>query len=104
MAHGTITIAGESRTLEQADESWINQQINRRNNDDVPVCVVVALKTTGVDVRLATSACVITGGGGRLPSVREQQIFELWRTHGMTTNGFAGGQLISFLKQLRRLL
>ena len=77
----TIHISDSSRDFENSrdiDESWINQQINRRQRDGVTICVRVSIKneTPKVDMTLATVGCVGRGGGGRPPNSYESQIFD----------------------------
>ena len=101
---GTVTIAGDTRSLSDADESWATQQVNRRRRDGLGVCVVVKVETSGINLTLATSACVGSGGGGgRLPNAREQDVFDMWNSLHLNTSDFTGGNLVAFLKQLRRL-
>jgi hypothetical protein len=101
---GTVTIAGDTRNLSDVDESWVTQQVNRRRRDGLAVCVVVKVETTGLNMTLATSACVGSGGGGgRLPNPREQDVFDMWNSLRLNTSDFTGGNLVAFLKQLRRL-
>ncbi len=39
------------------DESWINQQINKRKEDKEKVCVRVYIKNEFIDILLTTPAC-----------------------------------------------
>lgn len=94
-----VKIGGTERRLEEADESWINQQINRRRAAGEIVCVVVRIDTTTAKVTLATSACG-GGGGGRPPNSEERRIIGLWRKHRLNVDDFTGGNLIAFLRQL----
>jgi hypothetical protein len=98
----TVTINGETRDAADVPESWINQQISRRRDDALPVCVRVAIKTSGVDVVLATPGCGSGGFGGRQPKPNEAEIIELWRKRGLNDPEFSGGNLVAFLKQLSR--
>lgn len=96
-----VTIGGESRDINDANESWINQQINRRRKDGQSVCVVVSVKTSGVDMRLSTPGCSdFAGGGGRAPNENERELFDLWDKRGLNRPDFTGGNLIAFLKQI----
>lgn len=105
MADVRIRIGTETRNLEDASESWITDQINRRKKDGQSVCVEVVIHTSGLNIRLATPGCGSAGrGGGRPPTANEQSIFRLWDERGLDSDGFAGGNLVAFLKQLRRLL
>jgi len=38
----------------------------------------------------------------RRPTLAEQRIFDLWDTLGLNEPAYSGGQLIGFVKQLRR--
>lgn len=100
----TIKIGPGEATIEQADEGWINQQINRRRADGAVVCVQVSIQEPDVHMALATPTCAGNGGGGRPPNEREKQIFELWCDRGLDQRDFTGGSVIAFLHQLRRFL
>ena len=100
----TIAIGSAQTTLDQADEGWINQQINRRRSDGAVVCVQVSIRESDVNVVLRTPACSDGGGGGRLPNPREKRIFDLWSERHLNGRDFTGGDVISFLQQLRRIL
>jgi hypothetical protein len=103
MADITVRIGGETRTIADASESWITEQLNRRKRDGQSVCVEVLLSGSGVDLRLATPGCgQSSGGGGRQPNSNEQDIFSLWLERGLGSADFTGGNLIAFLKQLRK--
>lgn len=94
---------GETRSLAEAGESWINQQINRRRAEGQNVCVEVSISTSGLNLRLATPGCG-SGGGGRPPTANERAVLDLWSKLGLLSGDFTGGNLVAFLKQLRRLL
>ncbi len=91
-------------SVRDIDESWINQQINRRNEDGLDVCVQVSVQQEAVDIRLSTPACTGYGGGGRRATEQEQGIFDLWEKHGLNASDFTGGKVVAFFKQLRKLL
>lgn len=100
----TVKIGSSEQPLENADESWINNQINGRRRDGETVCVLVRLKEDPVDLILSTPNCGGGGGGSRLPNAQEERIIELWNKHGLNQREFQGGNLVAFLKQLRRIL
>ncbi len=104
MATTTVKIGSEERSLDTADEQWINQQINKRRADGEQVCVRVQIVAEGVNVSLSTPTCGggRGGGRGRRPNANEQRIVDLWRERGLTAPNFTGGSLVAFLKQLRR--
>jgi hypothetical protein len=100
----TVQIGNETRDFNDASETWIDDQIVRRQRDRSPVCVVT-IKTAAADVFLATPMCSGRGGGGtRSPNQREQQIFALWNEHKLDSADFTRGSLVAFLKQLRKLI
>jgi len=100
----TVRIGSDEKDMSDLlDESWINQQINRRRRDGEVVCVRVIIRDAGLDMILATPSCG-SGGGGRLPNAAEREIFELWGRRHLNTPGFSGGDVVSFLKQLRSLV
>lgn len=98
----TIKIGESERPLADAEPSWVNQQINRRREDGVSVCVRVTIRTQTLNIVLATPGCA-GGGGGRPPTRDEQAILDLWQERGLSRPEFTGGNLIAFLRQLERL-
>ena len=97
-----IKIGGNERNIEEADSSWINQQINRQRKDG-PVCVRVTINNNDVNMVLSSGNCP-QGGGGRPPRPKEKEIFELWDKHQLNEKDFPSGQLVSFIKQITKLL
>lgn len=95
-----IVIGTSERDLNDASESWINEQINRRKADGLPVCVKVLIDKPGIKMSLSTPTCQQSGGGGRPPNADEHKIFQLWERLHLGTDKFTGGNLIAFLKQL----
>ena len=100
----TVQIGSETQDLSNFDENWVNQQINRRRQDGQNVCVRVSIATSGVNLSLTTPGCGGAGGGGREPNRSEREIVELWNSKKLNSTDFAGGNLIAFLKQIRRSL
>lgn len=101
----TVKIGGsEERLLNDVTESWIIDQINRRRQDRVEVCVVVRIEMAGVNLRLATASCSSAGGGGRPPNNREQEVVNLWNERKLNSADFTAGNVIAFLQQLRRFI
>jgi len=86
------------------DESWINQQINKREEDKEKVCVRVYIKNEFIDILLTTPACEGGGGGRRVPNHREKEIFNLWNMRKLNEENFSSGNLIAFFKQLRKII
>lgn len=99
----TISVNGELRQYSEGIESWINEQINRRRNSGARVCVEVNVSFTALNMVLRTQGCVTNGTPGtRRPTLAEQRIFDLWDTLGLNEPTYSSGQVIAFLKQLRR--
>lgn len=70
----TVRIGGAERPLSEATESWVNEQVGRRRNDGVAVCVQIRIDVGTVTMVLSTPACAGTGGGGRPPNDTERRI------------------------------
>jgi hypothetical protein len=100
----TIRIGSETKNLTDYSDNWIAEQFNRGRHDSQSICAEVAIKTNGLDIRLGTPGCGGGGGSRRLPNGREQEVFDLWNKHRLNEPGFNAGNLIAFLKQLKRLV
>jgi hypothetical protein len=99
----SIRIAGVERKLEEASESWINQEINRRRADGQVVCVQVTIHTSELNMVLSTPTCASGLGGGRPPTRHEREIFDLWDQRGLNRHDFTSGGVVAFIKQVARL-
>jgi hypothetical protein len=100
-----ISIGSQDRqysSISDVEKRWIAQQLRRRRNGGP--CVSVELTGADCDVRLTTGACSGRGGGGRQPNRKERRIFELWNDRGLNDSAVDPGDVISFLKQLRRVV
>ena len=62
MSDITIRIGSETRNFDDATESWITEQINRRKKDLQSICVEVTIHTSGLNIRFATPGCHASGG------------------------------------------
>lgn len=98
-----IQIGESERTREEADEAWINQQINMRREDGLTVCVRVIIKERDLDMVLSTPTCKNRVSGSRQPTPRENMVFDLWKKRGLDNPDFTGGNLIAFLNQFDKL-
>lgn len=94
-----VIIGNSERELSSVDESWINQQINRRRSDGENVCVRVNINKDRLNMALSTPSCPC-GSGGRPPNRDEEKLFSVWRKMGLDKDNFSGGNLIAFLRQL----
>lgn len=102
-----LKIGTETRDISSKfdiDESWINQQINRRCADGMTVCVQVIFDDGDVHLALATPACGGSVGSARSLTKAEWDLVDKWKSRNMDTSEFTGGNLIAFLKQLEYLL
>jgi hypothetical protein len=99
-----IQIGDAEMDLGNVDESWINQQINRRRGDGLVVCVKVTVKDGDLDMILATPTCGPGGGQARPPRPHEKSVFDLWNQQGLNDANFTGGKLVAFLKKLKQIL
>lgn len=86
--------------LKDVTESWINEQINRRRDDNVPVCIQVIIQTSNINIVLSTPGCG-GGGGGRPPNSQENVILQLWGKMRLNKDDFAGGNMVAFLKRVQ---
>jgi hypothetical protein len=100
----TVKIGSSEQQLESLDEGWLLQQINRRQRDGESVCVIVEIDESPINIILATLGCASGGGSSRVFTAQEQKVIELWRKHHLDEREFQGGELMAFLKQLRRIV
>lgn len=96
-----ITIGDSQRELDRATPRWVNQQVNRRREDAKRVCVKVVIKESRLDFTLSTPSCQMSGGS-RPPRREEREIVDLWDKQGLNGTDFAGGNVVTFLRQLRK--
>jgi hypothetical protein len=101
----SVKVGNDEKPLEDASPGWITQQIERRRRDGISVCVVVSIRTSELNTRLATPECAGNGGGGgRPPNASERVVWDLWQKHGLNQAGFAPGGVAAFLAQVKHLL
>jgi hypothetical protein len=99
-----VTLKVNGSEVSTEDESAIAQQVNRRREDGVPICVQVRIEDGELNMVLSSPQCASGGGGGRPPNAREKRVFDLWDKLGLASPSFTGGQVVAFLKQVRKLL
>ncbi len=99
-----VIIGEVEKELGSTDESWINQQINRRRADGQSVCVRVIVEEGDMNMMLSTPTCKPSGGRGRHPRPNERTILSLWNQAGLDKHDFTGGNLTAFLKQLKHII
>jgi hypothetical protein len=98
-----IQIAGSKKSIDEDYESWVNQQINNRRKDGQIICVRVFIKEEQINLILSSRECPSIGGSRPLHA-KEKAIVDLWNKYRLNTSDFHGGNLIAFLKQVRRYL
>jgi hypothetical protein len=99
-----VRIGNDSRRMEHLEESWITQQVVNRQREQLQVCIEVTIQTGDINVRLSTPGCGPRAGGGRQPSAAEAAIIRAWNDARLTSEDFGPGNVVAFLKKLRRLL
>jgi len=89
--------------FQSIDERWITQAIRKRKTDGRSPCVRVKINHGGLNVTLSSGACDSAGGGGgREPKRKEAHVFELWEKRGLNEQRVEPGELVAFLKQVRK--
>ena len=100
-----IEIAGIRRNESEVSESWVNQQINKRREASLPVCVRVYIKENHLDIMLSSPECPTKGKSKNSPLTKqEEMILSLWKKYKLNTNQFYGGNLVAFSKQVDKYL
>ncbi len=95
-----VQIGTSERDINDIEPNWVNEQINRRKKDGVPICVRISIKQEDINISLATNDCPRGARGGRPPSKREKEILDLWDKLHLNEEFFSSGNLIAFLKQI----
>ena len=100
-----ISIGGVPRDIKYADESWINQEVNGRREDGESVCLRITIKTTEIDLTFSTPGCAGRGRGLQRTLTRaENEVHDLWKKRGLSSDDFSGGNVVAFLKQLQHIV
>jgi hypothetical protein len=90
--------------LRSIDESWINQQINRRRAEGLKVCVRITIQVGDLDLFLSTPTCQTGAGSSRPLRPHEKVVCALWNEEMLDEKDFTGGRVVAFLKRLRQLI
>lgn len=98
-----VSVEGERIKIGEFSPRWLMERLERGRDRRRPVCVRVEIDEGPVQLGLPTPGCN-SGGGGGTPNREELRIIEEWRRRGLAQSGWEPGQLIAFLKDLRRLL
>ena len=97
----TLEINNERHDLSDINSGWINEQIRKRQDDGVPVCLRIYVKQSNIDVVLSCGECSADGGGGRRANHDEEKIFSLWEKFGCKDSPLNPGKIIAFLNQIK---
>ena len=100
----TLRIGNETRTLADANENWIGEQIRRRRTDGQDICIELAIQSERINVRLATPGCGTGGRGGRRANHYELNVIELWDGGKLNSREFSPDSVSSMIKRVRRAL
>lgn len=100
---GTVSVNEETRPIGNWGEGDLIQAINRRQRENVPLCVRVHIEETCANVTFATPMCQ-GGGGGRPPNQCEVKLLHLWQQLGLNTNSFKGGNVWRFLHDAHQIV
>lgn len=101
----TVHIGDGALPLDQADPNWITEQLNRRRKAGQSVCVRVKIEVhPDINMLLSTLNCQKGNGVTRGLRRKEQMIFELWERHNLNNSEIHPGDLVSFLRQLDKLI
>jgi hypothetical protein len=100
----SVRIGESLRTLNDASDSWVTQQLDGRRADGVQVCACVEIDRSDISLRLTTAACPKYHGAARQLTDREARAVELWCRYGLDKAEPHPHALIAFLQQLRGML
>lgn len=100
----TLRIGNETRTLAEASENWINEQIRRRRADGQDICIELSIQSERINVRLATPGCGNGGRGGRQANPYELNVIELWDSGKLNSREFSPEGVASMVKHIKRAL
>jgi len=98
-----IQIDGSKKSIDEDYESWVNQQINNRRKDGQIICIRVFIKEEQINLVLSSRECSSSRVSRSLLE-KEKAIVDLWNKCRLNTSDFHGGNLIAFLKQVRKYL
>lgn len=101
-----VKIGSEERKLDDADQQWITQSINRHRRAHGSVCVCVRFDLPGIRLRLATRDCPSAPGCPIDEFNRdERRLIELWLEAGLSDDSqFPPGRLIAFFNRAVRIV
>ena len=99
-----VEIEGIQKDLNGKYEQWLAEQIGNRNDKGVAVSVRVVIDE--LSLSFIAESCPRSGGGSgsRTYSPKQKEVIQLWTDMGLCDSDFGLGNLISFLKRLRKFL
>lgn len=96
-----VEINGDKHDLSDIDKSWINEQVRKRQDDDVAVCLRIYIQQNNIDIVLSCGECGSgSGGSRRRANTDEEKIFSLWSKFGCNQKPINPGKVIAFLNQI----
>ncbi len=99
----TIRIGEAQRDFTNLEESWVNKEVNGRKNDGQKVCEQVIINEGSLSLHLISKDYTQGRGGSGSLSNDQERIWNLWKQNNLHGD-FSGGNLIAFLKQLKKYL
>ena len=97
---GTIHIGDSHRSIDDATQQWVTEQINRRRQAGEAICIRVSIQKNSVDVALASADCPGGGGGRRQLTTDETAIIDEWNRRGLNGSDISPGRLVAFLNHV----
>ena len=103
----TLRIGEAEREWQSPDDvepAWIAEQIRRRRQDGLAVCVYTRVEFPGIDIGMVAGECSRSYGSGPPPNEDEARILALWSNRVNRNLRIEPGELVAFFEQLRRLI
>lgn len=99
-----VTVAGIEQSLEGLSESWLHEQIRRRQQAGERVCVHVSVQTSEINAGVSSGACPSGRASSRQLTEKEHEVLTLWKHFGLGEGEVNSGKLVAFLQRLRALI
>lgn len=99
----SVKIGPNERTLDQVDESWVNQEIHRYSLHGQSACIRVRIDVPGARAVFSTPSCA-SDGTTRPPTSVERRIHTLWQKYRLDTSECVGTNVMGFLHELTQIL
>lgn len=97
-----VQIGSERRSLSDATQQWIAEQVHRRSQAGQGTCVQVSIQESNVNVAFQVGDCGGSSiGSPRVLSAEEQKVVDLWNQRGLDSGRLDLGRLIAFLQQIK---